>query len=54
MEANYGQAGSAPGRTAESEIGRYPEGNYGADCTVDPTRKAGTADEANRKTTDPQ
>lgn len=54
VEANYGKAGSASGRTAESEIGRYPEGDYGADGTVEPTRKAGTAEETNRKTTDSQ
>ena len=33
---------TAPGRTAGSEIGQYAEGDYGADGTVDPLRKAGT------------
>lgn len=39
VKADYGEAGSTPGRTAESEIGRYSEGGYGADGTVDPVRK---------------
>ena len=42
VEADYGQAGVTPGRTAESEVGRYSEGNYGAGGTIDPTRKPGT------------
>jgi hypothetical protein len=42
VKADYGDAGLTPGRTAESEIGRYSEGNYGADGTVDPLRKPGT------------
>lgn len=42
VKADYGDAGLTPGRTAESEIGRYSEGHYGADGTVDPLRNPGT------------
>lgn len=46
VRANYGGAGSTPGRTAESEIGRYSEGDYGADGKVDPARKSRADKEA--------
>jgi hypothetical protein len=41
VKADYGDAGTAEGRTAESEVGQYSEGDYGTDGTVEPTRKAG-------------
>jgi hypothetical protein len=41
VKADYGDAGTTPGRTAETEIGGYPEGDYGAGVTVDPVRKPG-------------
>jgi hypothetical protein len=40
VKADFGKAGSTPGRTAESEIGRYSEGDYGTDGTVGPLRKS--------------
>jgi hypothetical protein len=42
VKANFGDAGSTPGRTAESEIGQYSEGNYGASGSVNPVRKPHT------------
>jgi hypothetical protein len=42
VRADFGDAGSTQGRTADSEVGQYSEGDYGADGTVGPGRKAGT------------
>ena len=42
VKANFGDAGSTPGRTAESEIGQYPEGNLERAIPVDPVRKPHT------------
>jgi hypothetical protein len=39
-KADLGDAGTVPGRTAESEIGQYAEGDYGADGAVGPLREA--------------
>jgi hypothetical protein len=39
VKANYGDAGTTQGRTAESEIGGYSKGDYGAGGTVEPVRK---------------
>lgn len=41
VEADYGTAGTVPGRTAGTEISQYAEGDYGADGTVGPQRNGG-------------
>lgn len=45
VQGDYDEAGTAEGRTAESEIGRYTEGDLGSTGMVPPARQATTEPE---------